>query len=529
MNPTKIKLSVDGREVDAEPDQTVLEVARGLGIDIPTLCFLEGCTPSTSCLACLVKVTTNGPSRLVPSCATKVAPGMKVESETPEIHEARRLAIELLLSDHAGDCLSPCHRICPLRLNIPVMFRQVEAGLWNEAIAHVRDTLPLASVLGRLCNRPCENGCRRGTWDNPAAIRDLERYVAELDLESANPYLPPCKGASGKTVAIVGAGPVGLAAAFQIRRDGHQCTVIDRRVRAGGSLLQAVEEGLLPGQVLDREIDRLRRLGVQFRLEFDLGKNLTLEGLKRGFDCILLAVGASSKAEATAIGLSDDPAAGIKLGADTFQTSDSRVFAAGSMIKPLKQVVRAMSEGVAAALCIDQWLRGVKVQRRDRYFCSVMGRLDDAELKLFIAGFPPLPRVAPARGPGATFSSDEAQAEGSRCLHCDCRAVADCKLHHYARSLSAEQSRFRSQRRRFEQQKQPGGVIFEAGKCIVCGICVQLAEQAREPLGLTFIGRGFEVRLGAPFDRPIEEGLQKVARQCVENCPTGALAFGKGG
>lgn len=522
-----IPLKIDGRDVDAAPGQTVLDVARAIGIDIPTLCFLEQCSPSTSCLACVVKVTGGGPSRLVPSCATKVQPGMNVESETPEVHEARRTAIELLLSDHVGDCLSPCHRICPLRLNIPVMFRQVEAGLWDDAIAHVRGTLPLAAVLGRLCNRPCENGCRRGTWDSPAAIRDLERYVAELDLESANPYLPPCKGASGKSVVIVGAGPVGLAAAFQLRRDGHSCTVVDRHKHGGGSLMSAVNQGALPARILEREIVRLERLGVQFRFEVELGKTVTLEGLERGFDAILLATGELTKPEAETLGLASSGSNGIKLGADTFQSSNPRLFAAGSIIKPIKQIARAMSEGVAVAICLDQWFRGLKVQRREKYFCSVMGRLDDAELKLFIRGYPSYSRVEPVGGAAATFSQGEAQAESVRCLHCDCRAASECKLQHYAQILVAEQNRFRTQRPRFEQQVQPGGVIFEAGKCIVCGICVQLAERAREPLGLTFIGRGFEVRVGVPLDQPIEQGLKTVAKDCVENCPTGALTFGK--
>jgi NADH dehydrogenase/NADH:ubiquinone oxidoreductase subunit G len=92
-------------------------------------------------------------------------------------------------------------------------------------------------------------------------------------------------------------------------------------------------------------------------------------------------------------------------------------------------------------------------------------------------------------------------------------------------SLWRDASRFRSQRRPFEQQLQRGGVIFEPGKCILCGICVKLAEMAAEPLGLTFIGRGFDVRVAAPFDRPIEEGVSAVAAECVLHCPTGALVF----
>jgi NADH dehydrogenase/NADH:ubiquinone oxidoreductase subunit G len=154
-----------------------------------------------------------------------------------------------------------------------------------------------------------------------------------------------------------------------------------------------------------------------------------------------------------------------------------------------------------------------------------MGRLDPGELRKFLAT---------ANGGGcvtpcdrcAGLNRNEAATEASRCLHCDCRSSGNCVLQHYAQAYGAEPGRFRSERRTFEQQVQPGGVIFEPGKCILCGICVKLTELAREPLGLTFIGRGFDVRIGAPLNRTIQDGLQKVADECVKNCPTGALEWG---
>ena len=131
-------LTIDGQEIEAQPGETVLGAARRLGLDIPTLCHLEKCGPLNSCLVCLVKVVANGQSRLVPSCGTKALPGMVIESETEEVHEARRTALELLFSDHVGDCLSPCHRLCPLQLNIPALLRQIQAGSLDEAMATVR-------------------------------------------------------------------------------------------------------------------------------------------------------------------------------------------------------------------------------------------------------------------------------------------------------------------------------------------------------------------------------------------------------
>src|SRR5512133_2451690 len=132
-------VTIDGTAVQVTPGQSVLDAARGVGLDIPTLCYLEKCGPLNSCLVCLVKI--NG--KLVPSCGTKVQPGMVVESEVEEVHEARRTALELLFSDHVGDCLSPCSRLCPLGLNIPVMLRQVQSGKNDEALVTIRGALPL--------------------------------------------------------------------------------------------------------------------------------------------------------------------------------------------------------------------------------------------------------------------------------------------------------------------------------------------------------------------------------------------------
>src|SRR5215510_13517261 len=145
-------ITIDRRPVEVARGQSVLAAARSAGIAIPTLCYLEKCGPLTSCLVCLVKI--NG--KLVASCGTKVQPGMIVGSETEAVHGARRTALELFFSDHIGDCLAPCHRLCPLGLNIPVMIRQIQTGKLEEADRTIRDALPLAGVLGRLCHHPCE-------------------------------------------------------------------------------------------------------------------------------------------------------------------------------------------------------------------------------------------------------------------------------------------------------------------------------------------------------------------------------------
>jgi len=512
-------ITIDGRTVETQPGESVLAAARRLGLDIPTLCYLEKCGPLNTCQVCLVKI--NG--KLVPSCGTKAAPGLVVESETEEVHEARRTALELLFSDHVGDCLSPCHRLCPLQLNVPVMLRHIQAGRLDEAVVTVRQTLPLPAVLGRLCHHPCEQGCRRNSLDDPAAIRDMERFVADHDLKSADPYVPPGKPASGKSVAIIGAGPAGLAAAHFLARAGHAVTVADRHDRAGGTLRTHTTETELPRAVLDAELARLERLGIRFKLNVELGRDLSLEGLCRGFDAVLLTVGEMAPPDLAKFNMASGPS-GIKTDPNTGGTSVPGVFAAGSAVKPVKQLVKVMSEGRAVAECLHLHLLGRRPRRPEKEFSSIMGRMDPSEMRAFLRTANSAGKVTPCdRCLG--HNRAEAATESSRCLHCDCRSSGNCVLQHWAQVYGADASRFRAERKKFEQHLQPGGIIFEPGKCILCGICVKLTEMAAEPLGLTFIGRGFDVKVSVPFSSEIQAGLQKVAAECVEQCPTGALVF----
>ncbi|HSU53599.1 MAG TPA: 2Fe-2S iron-sulfur cluster-binding protein [Candidatus Dormibacteraeota bacterium] len=509
-------LHIDGQPVEVSPGATVLDAARKLGLDIPTLCFLEKCGPLNSCLVCLVKLK----GKLVPACGLKAEPGMVVESETHEVHEARRTALELLFSEHVGDCLSPCHRLCPLRMNIPVMLRQVQAQKLPDAVVTVKDALPLPGVLSRLCHHPCEQGCRRANWDDPAAIREVERMVADYDAEGTA-WLPPKKPATGKCVVIIGAGPAGLAAAFHLLRQGHACTISDRHSSPGGTLRAEIQKQTLEGFVLQRDLAQLERLGAQFKLGVALGTDVTVEGLLRGFDAVLLALGETSKEEGENLGL-EMGATGIKANPESYQTRQPAVFAAGRAVRHINQLIRAMSEGVAAAECIHNFLLAKPVQRPEKPFSSIMGPVKQNELEKLMHNADAIRRLSPC-DLCSGFTPQEARTEASRCLHCDCRSSGNCALQTYAQRYQADASRYRHQRPAFEQQVQPGGIIFEPGKCILCGICVRLTELAREPLGLTFIGRGFNVRVAAPFNRTIQAGLQKVGRECVVHCPTGAL------
>ncbi len=545
------KLTIDNREVEVDNGVTILDAAAKLRIEIPTMCFLKGYKASTSCMVCLVKV--NGLGGFVPSCGTIAQDGMRVESDSEEVRQARRAALELLLSDHLGDCIGPCQITCPARMNIPLMIRQIAAGKLRDAIATVKRDIALPAVLGRICAKPCERACRRAAFDDAVSICLLKRYVADIDLQSAKPYLPDCKPRQDKRVAIVGAGPAGLAAAYYLTQDGFSCTLFDEHESAGGGLRYALSEEQLPRAVLDKEIALIMKLGVQFQGQARIGTALSMEDLRRDFDAVFVAVGELKAGVPAWMGLETGPN-GIVINRKTYETNLAGVFAGGDAVRSSRRfacpsasceanrgasqkrssggTVRAVADGKEAAVSISQYLSGRLITGATKAFNTHIGKLKDGEIEKFIAGASKAPRLTLAKKDSG-FTDEQARDEAARCLHCDCRKAETCKLRQYAHDYGARPARYKpvlsrvegGERRSFVQLPSHPDVIYEPGKCIDCGLCIQIASKAGEKLGLTFISRGFDVRVAVPFGRSIAEGLKHVAGKCVAACPTGALAF----
>ncbi len=283
-------LTIDNQQITAEPGATILAAARGLGIPIPTLCHVPGLEPVSSCFVCAVQV--EGQRNLSPACAMPVADGMVVTTDSEDIRAARAMALELLLSDHAGECMAPCAARCPAGLDIPGFVYQIASRDNPQSMEVITNRLALPGALGRVCPRLCEQECRRCDHDEGLAIGSLHRYAADQDRLAAKPYVPARAPATGKRVAIVGAGPAGLAAAYFLLQHGHACTLFDAQPEPGGMLRYGIPAYRLPDDALDAEIGAIRQLGAEFRMNARWGPDFTLTELRAEHDAVFLAIGA---------------------------------------------------------------------------------------------------------------------------------------------------------------------------------------------------------------------------------------------
>jgi len=521
------KLTIDDKEVDIYAGATILDAARKLGIEVPTMCFRQGYRASTSCMLCAVKV--EGLNRLVPACGAIAQEGMKVDTACEEVRLARIGALELLLSDHLGDCMGPCQIACPCHINIPLMTRQIHEGELENAIATIKKDIALPAVLGRICPKPCEKVCRRGEIDNAVSICLLKRFVADVDLQSSTPYQPNCMPVSGKKIAVVGAGPSGLAAAYYLLQKGYECTIFDQNNRLGGMLWTEQLRERLPAEVLEREVSLIEKLGMKFESGTKVGSAVSMAELREDFYAVYIGIGELKEGDEKWLGVK--AASGcIVIDRQSYQTSLEGVFAGGDAVRKKRLTVRAVADGKEAAVCIDQYLSGKKVTGPVKKFNSRIGKITEHEKETFLSGADRRGRVEPSNKQ-VGYNEQESMNESGRCLHCDCRKADNCKLRQYAEQYGARPARYKGERRPFVQQVNHPEIIYEPGKCIDCGLCIEIASREGEKFGLTFIGRGFDVQVVVPLGRSMAEALKRAGRKCVEACPTGALAFrdSKGG
>ncbi|MBN1163047.1 MAG: FAD-dependent oxidoreductase [Candidatus Krumholzibacteriota bacterium] len=285
----KIKLKINGQQIETAAGKTILEVVREKGLDdIPTLCHSDELEPYGSCFLCVVEV--KGRWNLVPACATRVTEGMEVETRNPRIMESRKTALELLLSNHYADCVSPCMEGCPAGVDAQGYIALSAMGNYRQAVDLIREANPLPAVCGRVCVRKCEVVCRRTDVDEPVGINAIKRFVT--DAPGVYQGEPEREKPSGKTVGIVGAGPAGLTAAWFLGRRGHKPVIYESMPRSGGMLRYGIPVYRLPDEVIDAEVDYICRAGAEIRYNIRVGKDVTLDELMDRHDAVFIGTGA---------------------------------------------------------------------------------------------------------------------------------------------------------------------------------------------------------------------------------------------
>ncbi|NOU60959.1 2Fe-2S iron-sulfur cluster-binding protein [Marinifilum caeruleilacunae] len=505
-------ITIDKQTLEVAEGTSILNAARSAGIEIPSMCYLDGCSNHPTCMVCMVKNNAN--QQMIPSCATKVVDGMDLASDDAEVKEARKEAIELLMSDHVGDCEAPCRVACPAYMDIPKMNRFIANNQFDKALQIVKEEIALPGILGYVCSAPCEKVCRRKDVDQAVSICLLKRFSDE----ESNEYLPEKKESNGKKVAVIGSGPAGLSAAYHLLLNGYSCEVFEKEEQAGGSLLPAIEKGELPEDILKREIEILKKLGLVLNVK----QEITLEksaSLQKDFDALILANGAEGEVFDLEKGKS-----GLQVKSGTYATSNSKVFACGSIIRVQKMAVKAVAMGKEAAWSVDSYLSKGEAKTTERLFNSRFGTLRKEELAEYLKESVEGDRVE-AKSPKG-YSKEEAIAEAKRCMHCDCRKLDNCRLRDCAEEYKIDRRRFAlGERNSVVKYMKHDSVIYEPEKCIKCGLCIEIAERHGEKTGLTNIGRGFTVKVAVPFNQELNEALKLAGRECAEACPTGALSM----
>ena len=307
----KFLLNINGKEVKGVAGQTILEVARENDIFIPTLCYDERTKIYGSCGICMCEV--EGNPKLCKACATVIAPGMVVRTNTERVIESRKTNLELLLSNHTGDCRPPCVLACPAQTDCQGYVGLIANGEYEAALELVKDKIPLPASLGRVCPHPCETECRRGLIDEPVSIQWLKRFVADQDLGDVSPFIPEIDEETGKRVAIIGGGPMGLSAAYFLRQMGHEITIFESMPKAGGMLRYGIPEYRLPKAVLDDEIMTIEMMGVDIICNTKIGEDIPFETIYEEYDAVLLGIGAWIS---TGVGCPGEDAQGVIGGID---------------------------------------------------------------------------------------------------------------------------------------------------------------------------------------------------------------------
>lgn len=192
---------------------------------------------------------------------------------------------------------APCKTACPAHLPVQGYVKMAGEGRYMDALKLIKHENPFPAVCGAICNKRCEEACTRATIDQAVAIDEIKKFIAEQELKAENRYIPLCENHEGKMfpekIAVIGAGPAGMSAAFYLRIKGYPVTVFEKEARAGGMLMNGIPSYRLEKNIIEAEIDVLREMGIEFKYNVEVGKDITIQQLRdEGYKAFYVAIGA---------------------------------------------------------------------------------------------------------------------------------------------------------------------------------------------------------------------------------------------
>ena len=211
---------------------------------------------------------------------------------------------------------APCKASCPAHLPVQGYIKMASQGKYLDALKLIKTENPFPAVYGAICNRRCEDACTRGRVDQAVAIDEIKKFIAEQELHAKTRYIPPMLNYSGKPfqekIAVIGAGPAGMSAAFYLKKMGYPVTVFEKEKRPGGMLMNGIPSFRLEKDVIEAEIDVLREMGVEFRCGVEVGRDITVQKLRQdGYKAFYVAIGAQDGRKA---GIPGEDAKGVLTG-----------------------------------------------------------------------------------------------------------------------------------------------------------------------------------------------------------------------
>lgn len=256
------------------------------------------------CVACgkCVEVCPVGAAKLGQKLCTKNGPIQYPKVELPDNQKWGKEKWDFHYKDsakiHCYDTgTAPCKTACPAHLAVQGYIKMASEGRYQEALELIKQDNPFPAVCGDICNRRCEDVCTRGTVDDPIAIDEIKKFIARRELDETQRFIPKCENGEGKfydqKIAIIGAGPSGMSAAYYLRKRGYPVTIFEKESRAGGMLTNGIPSFRLEKNILEAEIDVLREMGIEFVFNKEVGKDITIPQLRdQGYKAFYVAIGA---------------------------------------------------------------------------------------------------------------------------------------------------------------------------------------------------------------------------------------------